>query len=55
MVLSGASTTAQLRSNLASAEVPRAARWAAALPEELAALAEPRHTYWDIRRSLPWN
>jgi aryl-alcohol dehydrogenase-like predicted oxidoreductase len=51
VVLSGASTTGQLRSNVAAAGV---------LPtpvelRELAPLAEPPEAYWATRASLPWT
>ncbi len=50
-VLSGASTVAQLESNLAALEVP----WDAALEERLAPLVEPPSEYWETRSALPWT
>lgn len=51
VVLSGASTVAQLRSNVRAADI--------ALDETtleaLTALAEPPDTYWNTRKALPWN
>jgi aryl-alcohol dehydrogenase-like predicted oxidoreductase len=48
IVLSGASTTAMLESNLAAlrVEVP---------PDLLLDLAEPADDYWSARSELPWN
>ncbi|MEU0841814.1 aldo/keto reductase [Streptomyces sp. NPDC005962] len=46
VALSGAATVAQLRSNLAAADVH--------LPE-LEDLAEPPEAYWRTRSSLPWS
>jgi aryl-alcohol dehydrogenase-like predicted oxidoreductase len=51
VVLSGASTTEQLLSNLAALSV----RWSAELEEELAALAEPSEPYWSTRSALSWT
>ena len=50
-VLSGASTVAQLQSNLAGARV----EWNETLEEELAALVEAPDRYWETRSSLPWT
>jgi aryl-alcohol dehydrogenase-like predicted oxidoreductase len=51
VVLSGAATEAQLRSNVRALHVT--------LDEEarttLAALAEPPEMYWETRKSLAWN
>ncbi len=51
VVLSGAATVEQLRSNLGAEAVPRdePAEWA------MRALAEPPETYWATRSRLPWN
>jgi aryl-alcohol dehydrogenase-like predicted oxidoreductase len=50
VVLSGASTVAQLRSNLeAPVLVP------ALDLDALAALAQPPAEYWQRRTALPWN
>lgn len=51
VVLSGATTVAQLDSNLAGAEV----QLPPGLTDELAAVAEPARDYWDQRSALPWN
>jgi aryl-alcohol dehydrogenase-like predicted oxidoreductase len=51
VVLSGAATVEQLRSNLAAAEL----EWSAELDEELAELAEPNERYWSTRSQLPWT
>jgi aryl-alcohol dehydrogenase-like predicted oxidoreductase len=51
IVLSGASTVAQLESNLLALAVPYDAEAAAAL----AALAEPAEAYWHTRSGLEWN
>jgi aryl-alcohol dehydrogenase-like predicted oxidoreductase len=51
VVLSGAATAEQLRSNLAALEV----RWSAELDEELAGLAEPGEAYWSTRSGLSWT
>jgi aryl-alcohol dehydrogenase-like predicted oxidoreductase len=50
-VLSGASTVAQLESNLAAFGV----RWDSTLEEELAPLAEAPERYWETRSSLRWT
>jgi aryl-alcohol dehydrogenase-like predicted oxidoreductase len=51
VVLSGASTVPQLRSNLSALEV--------SVPddvvERLGALAEPPEAYWEQRSELPWT
>ncbi|MEU6716576.1 aldo/keto reductase [Nonomuraea sp. NPDC046802] len=51
VVLSGAVSAAQLRSNLAAAGIT----WDAELEERLAALAEDPETYWARRGSLTWR
>jgi aryl-alcohol dehydrogenase-like predicted oxidoreductase len=51
VVLSGASTTGQLRSNLAAIGVAPAP----AELRELASLAEPPDAYWATRAALPWT
>jgi aryl-alcohol dehydrogenase-like predicted oxidoreductase len=51
IVLSGAATPEQLRSNLAALEL----RWSAELDEELAGLAEPGERYWSTRSGLSWT
>ncbi len=50
-VLSGASTVAQLESNLAAVELS----WDESLEDELASLAEPRDSYWEARSELRWT
>ncbi len=50
-VLSGASTVAQLESNLAAVSV----RWDDALEAELLGLAEAPDRYWRERSELPWT
>jgi aryl-alcohol dehydrogenase-like predicted oxidoreductase len=50
-VLSGASTVAQLESNLAAFDIG----WDDSLEEELASLAEPPERYWDTRSGLAWT
>jgi aryl-alcohol dehydrogenase-like predicted oxidoreductase len=50
-VLSGATTLAQLHSNLAARSLPSAA----SLVQSLHTLAEPAAEYWQIRRGLLWN
>jgi aryl-alcohol dehydrogenase-like predicted oxidoreductase len=50
-VLSGASTVAQLHSNLAGVRIS----WDVALEEELSTLAEPPDRYWDTRSGLRWT
>jgi aryl-alcohol dehydrogenase-like predicted oxidoreductase len=51
VVLSGAATTEQLRSNLRALEL----RWSAELDDELAGLAEPSERYWPTRSGLSWT
>ncbi len=51
VVLSGASTVAQLESNLAALGV----RWNEALDEELALVREPSESYWETRSGLSWT
>jgi aryl-alcohol dehydrogenase-like predicted oxidoreductase len=51
VVLSGAATPEQLRSNLGALEI----RWSAELDEELAGLAEPSERYWSTRSGLSWT
>lgn len=51
VVLSGATTIEQLRSNLAAAEI----RWSPEAEERLLGLAESPEEYWTIRARLPWN
>jgi aryl-alcohol dehydrogenase-like predicted oxidoreductase len=48
VVLSGASTTAMLESNLAALQI-------AVEPDLLESLAEPAEAYWATRSELPWN
>lgn len=51
VVLSGAVTVAQLRSNLAALEVV----WDGATADRLDALVEPAEAYWARRARLPWS
>ncbi|AEW97343.1 MULTISPECIES: aldo/keto reductase [Streptomycetaceae] len=51
VVLSGAATVPQLRSNLAAAQVRLRPAWL----QQLAALAEPAEVYWRHRSGLPWR
>jgi aryl-alcohol dehydrogenase-like predicted oxidoreductase len=51
LVLSGAATVAQLRSNLAARDVA----WDDELEERLAGLVEEPDAYWAARAELPWN
>jgi aryl-alcohol dehydrogenase-like predicted oxidoreductase len=51
MVLSGASTIAQLESNLSAFDVS----WDAGLERELAGLREPPEAYWEERSGLAWT
>ena len=51
VVLSGAATPEQLRSNLRGLEL----RWSAELDAELAGLAEPSERYWSSRSALAWT
>jgi aryl-alcohol dehydrogenase-like predicted oxidoreductase len=50
-VLSGASTVAQLESNISGVDI----QWEPSLEAELATLAEPPDRYWDTRSHLPWT
>lgn len=51
LVLSGAATVAQLRSNLAARELV----WGDELERRLAGLVEDPDEYWDARARLAWN
>jgi aryl-alcohol dehydrogenase-like predicted oxidoreductase len=51
VVLSGAATPEQLRSNLAALGL----EWSADLDDELAGIAEPRERYWSTRSGLSWT
>ena len=51
VVLSGAATAEQLRSNVAALEV----QWTDESDERLRRLAEPPQIYWARRSSLEWN
>jgi aryl-alcohol dehydrogenase-like predicted oxidoreductase len=51
VVLSGAATTAQLRSNVAALEVA----WDAGAAASLATLAERPEAYWRRRSDQPWT
>jgi aryl-alcohol dehydrogenase-like predicted oxidoreductase len=51
LVLSGAATVEQLRSNLAAREVA----WDDDLERALAGLVEEPDAYWATRAELPWN
>lgn len=51
VVLSGAATPEQLRSNLQALAVV----WDAEAEAELASLAEPAEVYWKARREMAWN
>ena len=51
LVLSGAATVEQLRSNLAAREVA----WDDELEAQLAGLVEEPAAYWGARAQLPWN
>ncbi len=51
LVLSGAATVGQLRSNLAAREVA----WDDELEARLAGLVEEPDSYWAARAELPWN
>jgi aryl-alcohol dehydrogenase-like predicted oxidoreductase len=51
VVLSGASTTEQLRSNLSALELA----WSGELDDALAPLAEPSERYWSTRSVLSWT
>jgi aryl-alcohol dehydrogenase-like predicted oxidoreductase len=50
-VLSGASTVAQLESNISAVDI----QWEPSLEAELATLAEPPDRYWETRSHLPWT
>jgi aryl-alcohol dehydrogenase-like predicted oxidoreductase len=50
VVLSGAATVAQLRSNLTALEVTTQVD-----PDGLATLALDPQTYWDQRAAMPWT
>jgi aryl-alcohol dehydrogenase-like predicted oxidoreductase len=49
VVLSGAATSDQLRSNLTALEIPRS------ITTQLSELAETPDKYWGIRGTLPWH
>jgi aryl-alcohol dehydrogenase-like predicted oxidoreductase len=51
LVLSGAATVGQLRSNLAARELA----WDSELERRLAGLVEEPAAYWATRAELPWN
>jgi aryl-alcohol dehydrogenase-like predicted oxidoreductase len=51
LVLSGAATVGQLRSNLTAREVA----WDGELESRLAGLVEEPDSYWAARAELPWN
>ena len=51
VVLSGAATVAQLRSNLAALELA----WDDELEQRLTGLVEEPAAYWEARAGLPWN
>jgi aryl-alcohol dehydrogenase-like predicted oxidoreductase len=51
VVLSGAATAEQLRSNVAALDLS----WDEEATATLASLAEPAERYWQTRGSLPWN
>jgi aryl-alcohol dehydrogenase-like predicted oxidoreductase len=51
IVLSGAATVAQLRSNLAALELA----WDDELEQRLSGLVEEPTAYWEARAGLPWN
>ena len=51
VVLSGATTTQQLESNLQARQL----EWTDELEDELAGLAEPTERYWETRSSLAWT
>jgi aryl-alcohol dehydrogenase-like predicted oxidoreductase len=50
VVLSGAATVAQLRSNLEALEVTTPVD-----PDRLATLALDPQSYWDQRAAMPWT
>jgi aryl-alcohol dehydrogenase-like predicted oxidoreductase len=51
LVLSGAATVGQLRSNLAACELA----WDDELERRLVGLVEEPADYWSTRSKLPWN
>ncbi len=51
VVLSGAATSEQLSSNLATLKV----RWDEETGDRLRTLSEAPEDYWDTRSRLPWN
>ena len=51
VVLSGAATVDQLRSNVGALDV----EWSAETANRLAGLAESPQRYWKMRSELPWN
>ncbi|MET0206758.1 MAG: aldo/keto reductase, partial [Thermoleophilaceae bacterium] len=51
VVLSGAATVAQLRSNLTALELA----WDDELEQRLSGLVEEPAAYWEARAGLPWN
>jgi aryl-alcohol dehydrogenase-like predicted oxidoreductase len=51
VVLSGAATVAQLRSNLVALELT----WDDELEQRLSGLVEEPASYWEARAGLPWN
>jgi len=51
VVLVGAATVEQLRSNLAATALP----WDGDVAQRLAVLVEPPQLYWSTRGGLPWN
>jgi aryl-alcohol dehydrogenase-like predicted oxidoreductase len=51
VVLSGAATADQLRSNVAALTID----WTRALDARLHDLVEPADRYWSVRAALPWN
>jgi aryl-alcohol dehydrogenase-like predicted oxidoreductase len=51
VVLSGATTLDQLRSNLRALEL----RWEPAMEHELSGMAESPERYWSHRAKMPWN
>ena len=50
VVLSGASTSEQLVSNIMALDVS----WTSTIAEKLVSLNEPREEYWARRSGLPW-
>jgi aryl-alcohol dehydrogenase-like predicted oxidoreductase len=51
VVLSGATTAEQLRSNVRALDI----EWTDEIAERLTALQEPSAEYWSTRSRLPWN